>query len=175
MGVLVSIGTTILGMYLIPMFFKKEKPLSKSDFRICCIITFILFAAVTYGFHQLVFENRWDYHNYKEVNSYIHSLNNKEKDSFQKALISQKANLDKKYGVGRDVPIDKYDSAEDISMKNSDRFGVYANPLNVEEYFDDDAYYYFDHIYYFHGVVYAGAMYYLYRRRKVGQQFKDGH
>lgn len=171
MGALVNIGVTILVIYLITIFIiNKSKPLSKSDFGICCIITLILFAAVTYGFHQLEFDYKYDYRNYKEVNNYIHSLNSKEMGKFQKALISQKANLDKKYGVGRDAPIDKYDSAEDIAMKNSDRFGVSANPLRVEEYFDDDAYYYFDHIYYFHGVVYIVAMYCLYRRRVRPEQ-----
>lgn len=166
MGTLVNIGLAILIIYLLTIFIiNKEKPLSKSDFRICCIITFILFTAVTYGFHQLAFDYRDDYYNYKEVNNYIHSLNSKEMEKFQKALISQKANLDKKYGIGRDASINKYDSAKDITMKNSDRFGVYANPLRVEEYFDDDAYYYFEHIYYFHGVVYVVAMYCLYRRR----------
>lgn len=165
MGVLVGIGTTILGMYLITVFSTKERPLSKSGFITSCIITLILFTAVTYGFHQLAFEYRGDYRNYKEVNSYIHSLNSKERERFQKVLISQKATLDKKYGVGRDTSIDKYDSADDIAIKNSDMLGVYANPLRIEEYFDDDAYYYWDHIYYFHGIIYVGTMYYLYRRR----------
>lgn len=165
MGVLVGIGTTILGMYLITVFSTKERPLSKSGFITSCIITLILFTAVTYGFHQLAFEHRGDYRNYKEVNSYIHSLNSEERERFQKVLISQKATLDKKYGVGHDTSIDKYDSADDIAIKNSDRFGVYANPLRIEEYFDDDAYYYWDHIYYFHGIIYVGTMYYLYRRR----------
>lgn len=130
-----------------------------------CIVTLVLFAALTYCFHQLAFENRLDYHDYRMVNDYIHSLNNKEKEKFQKALISQKANIDKKCGVGHDVSGNKYDSADTIAMKNSERFGVYANPLKVEEYFDDDAYYYWDHIYYFHGAIYLGAMYCLYRRR----------
>lgn len=118
-----------------------------------------------YGVGPMAFEYRGDYRNYKEVNSYIHSLNSKERERFQKVLISQKATLDKKYGVGRDTSIDKYDSADDIAIKNSDRLGVYANPLRIEEYFDDDAYYYWDHIYYFHGIIYVGTMYYLYRRR----------
>lgn len=165
MGVLVSILTTVLGMYLITIFSKKEKPLSKTGFMTSCIVTLVLFAALTYCFHQLACENRLDYHDYRMVNDYIHSLNNKEKEKFQKALISQKANIDKKYGVGHDVSGNKYDSADTIAMKNSERFGVYANPLKVEEYFDDDAYYYWDHIYYFHGAIYLGAMYCLYRRR----------
>lgn len=165
MGVLVSILTTVLGMYLFTIFSEKEKPLSRSGFMTSCIVTLVLFAALTYCFHQLAFENRWDYHNYRMVNDYIHSLNNKEKEKFQKALISQKANIDKKYGVGHDMSGNKYDSADTIAIENSERFGVYANPLKVEEYFDDDAYYYWDHIYYFHGAIYLGAMYCLYRRR----------
>ena len=154
MGVLVSILTTVLGMYLFTIFSEKEKPLSRSGFMTSCIVTLVLFSALTYCFHQLAFENRWDY-----------SLNNKEKEKFQKALISQKANIDKKYGVGHDMSGNKYDSADTIAIENSERFGVYANPLKVEEYFDDDAYYYWDHIYYFHGAIYLGAMYCLYRRR----------
>lgn len=72
MGVLVSILTTVLGMYLITIFSKKEKPLSKTGFMTSCIVTLVLFAALTYCFHQLAFENRLDYHDYRMVNDYIH-------------------------------------------------------------------------------------------------------
>ncbi|MFR7417917.1 hypothetical protein [uncultured Megasphaera sp.] len=138
------------------------KPLSKGEFKKACIIIFLLTAVFSYSYKELKLEND-SYGDYKIINEYIHSLSDDKKRRFQNALISQKANLDKKYGIKNNY--DKSYAAEKITDENDNRFGVEANPLLVEEYFDDDSYYYLDNIYYINGIIYAVAMYALYRRR----------
>ena len=164
MDTIMYIAGAILCYYLIVVFAEnKNKPLSKHDFLITCTIILVLFSVVTYCFRDIYVQNHGEYREYKYVNEYIHSLNDNQRKNFQKVLISQKANIEKKYGL--EYSPEKYDLVEAITNKNSDRFGMYVNPMRVEEYFNDDQYYIVDHFYYAAGIVYVIIIYLVYCRR----------
>lgn len=106
-----------------------------------------------------------EYVEYKQVNSYIHSLTPKKKSAFEKALISQKANIEKKYSID-EWSDKKVVAITAISDKNKQRYGVYANPMKVDEYFDDNAHFIADNLEYIGIVVTTGLAYWIYRRRE---------
>lgn len=142
----------------------KKKPIPKDDVKsriikvvIACLV---IFSCAKY---HTTLDN--EYMEYKQANSYIHSLSPKKKSAFEKALISQKANIEKKYSIN-EWSDKKVDAIMAISDKNKQRFGVYANPMKVDEYFDDNAHFIADNLEYIGVVVTLGIAYWVYRRRE---------
>ena len=160
---LMGIGSLILTGFLVT--FDKSKPLSKQLFVKYSIVIFIACMSFSYGFQQVKLEHDYDYSNYKEVNTYIHTLDDKHRKAFQKALISQKSNIELKYGFENSTK--KLDSIDVILEKNKERYGISANPLKVEEYFNDDAYFISDNICFIAIIIYIIGMYYVYRCKVI--------
>ena len=92
-------------------------------------------------------------------------MDDKHKKAFQKALISQKSNIELKYGFENST--NKLDSIDVILEKNEEKYGVSANPLKVEEYFNDDAYFISDNICFIAIIIYIIGMYCVYRCKVI--------
>lgn len=103
--------------------------------RIILLTVLLVLAQCSIGFF---FPNYSDYLEYKNAYAYITSLSPEKRTKLQYILSMQRDNLNKKYS--RKAWEERADSANTIGDKNRDRYGVYLNPLRVDEYFDENAY-----------------------------------
>lgn len=163
-----SIATLLyvpLFLFCVELYSKRKEPLSKSSFIGILIFLLVLWVPLSYCFfYGACVETNYDYKDYRAVNDYIHTLNDKKKISFRNALLSQKANIEKKYGF--EWNDDKQKSIEKIMERNPEN----ANPMKVEEYFNDDEYYIKDHWYALPTIIYLIVAYKTSRRLKIRKE-----
>lgn len=116
-----------------------KRYLSPKEFKEKLIVLTVLLALFQCGI-GIFFPDYSEYIKYRNARNYITSLPESKQLNLQKALLTQKYNIEKKYGLDRSKTGDRNESAEAIAEKNTNRYGVYLNPLQTTVYFDEDAY-----------------------------------